>query len=267
MNGMILHRGAKFVNWNEVAEVPTPPSTATHYPIGHAELVNLTLDTLNSYGYQITKQAHALKSNGAQYFGLFELTGKDYPANPLRGLVAAIRNSHDMSFVAGFAGGETAFICDNLALSAEYTFGRRHTLRIKDDLPVLVCEAVDSLRMVRQTTEQREDRYKTVEIGMLDADHLIMETLRRGVLPASKIGKLWKEYRHPRHPDYTQYKGTMMGMYCAVTEFFKEGSVFDLPKRSRGLHGLMDRFCMKRESNRVAAEIEADAVVNVHEVG
>ncbi len=233
----MTHCGSRLTPWEDVEKVETPPATETWNPIPHAELVGGITAALNRAGLKIIQAAHALGRDGLRYFGLMQVTnGKnsdDY------GLVVGLRNSHDKSFPAGLVVGSGVFVCDNLAFSGEIKLARKHTRHIVRDLPNLIQRAVGRLGGLRQRQEQRIDAYKRVQIGDTGAHDLIIQALDARVISASRIPHIVKEWRSPRHPEFRDGK-TVWRLFNAFTETMKESPIFQRPRTTQALHGLMD---------------------------
>jgi hypothetical protein len=111
--GMLLHCGAELVDRRSVYDVPTPSGTDTWYPLAHAGLIHEVESQLQSAGFHLTGEHHALSHEGARYFGLFEV---NFPGRQDRdyGWVVGIRNSHDKTYPAGLVAGSKVLVCDNL---------------------------------------------------------------------------------------------------------------------------------------------------------
>jgi len=56
----------------ELAQVPTPPSTATHVPIPHAA-VEALVDTLSHRQISIVDEEFAVSNDGMEMFGVLDL--------------------------------------------------------------------------------------------------------------------------------------------------------------------------------------------------
>ena len=259
MTDLMLHCGANRVSEADVRSAVTPASTVTHYPIGHNVLLDEAIKLIASHGFDVKNAAHALSHEGGRYFGLLEVSPKA-PAAPARlaltagtdganhtdGLIRpdfttvfGLRNSHDMAFAASMVVGSHVFVCDNLCFSGEVKMARKHTRRILDDLPTLMSAAMGKLVTMRNHQDLRIQSYKDTEIDARTADHLIMEGFRKGVVPGSKVGKVWGEWNAPSHEDFEDR--TVWSLFNAFTEVLKtRGQIFEQPKYGQALHGIMD---------------------------
>ncbi len=183
-------------------------------------------------------QAHALWKDGLRYFGAFQLAATD-PASDYA-LVAGLRNSHDRSFPAGFACGSGVFVCDNLAFSGEVRLSRRHTARIREDLPRLITSAVGRLGTMKLNQEVRIQEYKEKEITDIQAHDLIIRAMDVGALTPIRVPAVLQEWRKPSHEEFAPR--TAWSLFNGFTEAYKQSSPTLLASRSIPLHGLFDQL-------------------------
>src|SRR5450755_2116471 len=57
----------------ELAQVPTPPSTATHVPIPHAAVVEALVGTLSHRQISVVAEEFAVSKDGMEMFGVLDL--------------------------------------------------------------------------------------------------------------------------------------------------------------------------------------------------
>ena len=89
----LLSYGGKLTR-DELAQVPTPASTATHKPIPHIEVVVKLVETLGFRQIGVVREEYAVSSDGMRMFGVMDLTTGFEGCRFALGL----RNSHDKSF-------------------------------------------------------------------------------------------------------------------------------------------------------------------------
>ena len=77
----------------ELALVPTPPSTDTHRPVPHHEIVQALVETLGFRHIGVVHDEYAVSPDGMKMFGVLDL------ATEMQGCRFSIglRNSHDKS--------------------------------------------------------------------------------------------------------------------------------------------------------------------------
>lgn len=265
MNGLILHCGASRVERTEVFEAKTPEPEGSHYPIPHALLLEELEKNLETNGFTIEEEAHALTRGGARYFGLIRVSKKaavpcmDEPAPAGApegfykveteqtdfGLVIGLRNTHDRSWAAALVMGNHVFCCDNLAFSGEVLVGRKHTRNIARDLPRLIPRAFGALGAERVRMEERVEWYKKTEIDNRRAHDIIVRSIvDEKVFPASNLPAIVNEWRASKHEEFQPR--TIWSLSNAYTEVAKPaegkpGNVQLLTRRTQNLYGFLDK--------------------------
>ena len=241
MLNLCLHCGSRQTPRELIDSAPTPARTRTWVPIAHHRLLDLVESTLGGHGFRVVNQAHALWGDGLRYFGLLEVLNGS--AHDDYGLVVGLRNSHDKSFPAGIALGSQVFCCDNLAFSSEVTLARRHTRFIERDLPQVVHRAVARPTDMRGKQDRRIESYKQTEIDDRTAHDLIVRSLDSRVVPVTQVPAVLREWREPSHAEFAEGGKTVWRLFNAFTESLKGRNLIELPRRTQGLHGLMDAAC------------------------
>ena len=189
----------------------------------------------------MVNEAHALWNNGQRYFGLLAIANgqshDDY------GLVIGLRNSHDKSFPAAIALGNSVFVCDNLSFSGEVSIARRHTRFIERDLPRVVHTAVGRLTDMRNQQDQRIETYKRTELDDRSVHDLVVRAVDARVVPVTQLPAVLSEWRAPSHAEFTESGKTAWRLFNAFSETWKGRDLAALVRRSQALHGLLDAAC------------------------
>lgn len=235
MTNLILHCGAHAVERSALSNVELPPSTRSYQPVRYDELVNLAQDALGDIGFRFANEAHGLMKDGSKYFGLMELTNG--AENETHALVMGVRASLDKSMAPSFAFGSQVFVCDNLAFTGEIVLKRKQTTFIQRDLRALVVDAVGHVKVMRQRQDARFEIYQESHVTHVKAGAIICEMYRRGIVNASRLGKVIEQWDEPAH----DFGGrTAWRLFNATTEALKGSPVFDMPARTIKLQGLLD---------------------------
>lgn len=237
---LMVHAGGLKVERAQIDEIKTPRATQTWHPIPHKRFIDGVVTSLDRSGLHVVSEAHAIGREGARYFGMLQLKNGNNPTD--YSLVVGLRNSHDKSFPAGLVVGSGVFVCDNLAFSGEVQIGRKHTAFIERDLPNLIQSAVGRIGDLRKHQDQRIETYKRFEMSDTQAHDIVIQALDNRVAPVTYIPEILKEWRAPRHPEFAQQKNGWRLMN-AFTEVLKASSLFDRPRATQALHGLMDTAC------------------------
>jgi len=90
-----------------------------------------------------------------------------------------------------------------------------------------------------RSQDQRVERYRATRLNDADAHDLTIKALDSGVVCASKIPELLKEWREPRYREFEPR--TVWSYFNATTEVLK-GALHLLPRRSQALYRLCDEY-------------------------
>src|SRR5580692_4930115 len=114
---LVAHVDTEKIDINQLALMPTPPSTPTHQIIPHHEVVNALVETLGFRQIGVHNMEFAVDKTGNKMFGLIEMehgfTGARF--------ALGIRNSHDKTMRLAMTVGYRVFICDNMAFNGDFT--------------------------------------------------------------------------------------------------------------------------------------------------
>jgi len=228
----MLHAGGEPVSYEDLRAVKTPDGTDTHVPVPHHEIVELVRYTLGFYNHEIVEEHHALASDGARYFGALTLRSPygDYSD------IVGLRNSHDKSFPVGLAFGSRVFVCDNLAFIGEHVIKRKHTVKARRELPMLLADIVQPLQAQRIAQNQKLLGYQAKELTVGELDHAIMNMLRQDIIGVHGVGQVLKHYQEPPH-DWGS--PSAWRLFNAAT-FTLAGKVAEKPDITRRLHAVID---------------------------
>src|SRR4051794_35675106 len=138
---LMLHAGAKPIEYDALRSLETPAATKSHHPIAHHHIVDLIKHSLTFYGHQVVEEQHAITEGGMRYFGVLSLRSEYGNYTDTVGL----RNSSDKSFPVGVSFGSKVFVCDNLAFIGDQVIRRKHTQRLRFELPGLIASIVEPL--------------------------------------------------------------------------------------------------------------------------
>lgn len=256
---LTLHCGAHRVEQEQVAVVATPSGTDSWHPIPHQKLIDMVVERLPDYGLSIIQSQHALMREDHRYFGLFQVQADGEVFSPDYGLVLGLRNSHDKSFPAGLCLGSGVFVCDNLAFSAEVVIGRRHTVNILRDLPLLIQKALGRLVTSRLDQEKRIEAYKTTEVTDQQAAHMLFQACEAKAVTKTQLKDVWDQWKAPNHHEFVEGGKTVWRLFNGVTEVQKGINPFELSSRTQRLHPLLDVACGIRIG---ASEVEDDGIID-----
>ncbi len=232
---LMLHAGAKPVDYDGLRILTTPEPTATHVPVPHYRVVDLVAHALGYYGHEVVSQDFGVTEDGARFFGVLTLksTYGDYTDT------VGLRNSHDKSFPIGIGFGSRTFVCDNLAFSADIVIKRKHTLNAKRELPGLIGELIEPLAIARDAQHRQIVIYKDTPVTDGVADQAIMQMYRQGVINLTRIADVLQQWDAPVHDwgDKAAWR-----LFNAAT-YALNGKVIEQSDVTPRLHKIIDGVC------------------------
>ena len=216
---LMLHRGGWGATKADLAAIPLPAATPTYHPVPYGRFVEEVELHIPRFGLSVRSSHFALAREGNQMFGV--LTCANGKPDADYALAIGVRNSYDRSLSVGLTFGSRVFCCDNLAFSGEVTMHRKHTANVFRDLPDLIYKMLGQVSVMRERTDREIEAMKAEVLGSERADHLMVEAIRSGVLPASRLPKVLEAWEEPQHREF--FPRTAWSLFNAFTEVQKEG--------------------------------------------
>lgn len=220
MNQLVIHRGGWEATKADLASVPVPEETDSYVPVPYGRFVEEVELHVPRFGLTINDARFALAREGLQMFGV--LTCANGNGHPDYALAIGLRNSYDRSLSVGLVAGAVTLVCDNLAFSGEVGAARKHTANVFRDLPDLIYRMLSKVSSMQSRIHAEIAAMKIRGLTPEIADHLMVEAVRRNVLPASHLPKVIEAWERPRHEEFAPR--TAWSLYNAFTETQKSRS-------------------------------------------
>jgi hypothetical protein len=221
MSTLVVHRGGWSATKADLASVPVPDTTDSYVPVPYGRFVEEVELHIPRFGLRITDEQFALARDGAQMFGV--LTCTNGHANGDFALAIGLRNSYDRSLAAELLAGTRVFVCDNLAFSGEAKASRKHTVNVFRDLPDLIYRMLSQVRVLQERTVAEIASMKARSLELEEADHVLVEAVRRQALPASLLPKVLERWERPAQPELFGGRNAWL-LFNAFTEVLKTRS-------------------------------------------
>src|SRR6202140_2527328 len=212
----LLSYGGKLTR-EQLCLVPTPPATATHRPVPHAEVVQSLIETLGFRHIGVVKDEYAVSKDGMKLFGVLDLDTEMHGCR----FSIGVRNSHDRSMRLAMTCGYRVLVCSNMAFSGDFT-----PVLAKDSksFSLIDCISVGVDRMQRNFEPMRKqvEAWQKRELTDVTAKVVIYEAFVEGRLEAPKhlaraVHNLYFE------PTYEEFRPrTIWSLSNAFTSAFKE---------------------------------------------
>jgi hypothetical protein len=225
---LIVHAGGRLASYDEVASVPTPAATRTHYPVPFHHLIDAARNALSGAGYVCCREQFALSAGDQRFFGTLDLTH-----NLADGVTLAVgvRGSHDKAFAQSWCAGSRVFVCDNLAFSAELIVVKKHTRFGSGRFVDGVNDAVAHLEGYTRSERERIEWMQNTELSDERAESILLRAFERGILNTHSLPEAVKQWREPAFEEHARYGRSAWRLYNAIT-----GSLGELAKRSPATH-------------------------------
>ena len=213
---LLLHCGAWSATRSDIVRVETPPPTRTWKPIPHSEAIDIVLDQAAGVGLEITQEQYGLSRSGDRLFGVlnFKHRTDDY------GFAVGLRNSHDKSMAYGVCAGVKILVCDNLALSGDFSLIRKHTNR--SDIRRDIQEAFTTLPMKIEELCARLDTLKERSLTDDGARRILFQAAESGAIASSDMLPVWHEYLEPTFEEFR-----MRNEYALLMAFTEQAKKFN----------------------------------------
>lgn len=242
--GTVAHCGGEYVSRPALDLIPVPERTTTYMPVPHGFIADQILTSVEDAGFEVTKKEFIVAKEGQQLFGYYRIAR---PETRDLGYGAAVgfRSSYNKTLPVGLSVGSDVFICDNLAFSGSFTFFRRHTPNVFEDMHEKIYDAVAALPQFFANDDYRFGLYREARLQQSEADHLINTFLRDGTVPLNEATKLIREWYQPSYAEHTDGGNTVWRLFNAATESLKTVSPSNLailPVRTQRLQRTLDKF-------------------------
>ncbi len=201
----------------ELALVPTPPGTATHRPIPHAEIAQALIETLGFRHINVASDQYAVSRDGNDLFGVMEL---DQGMDGAR-FALGIRNSNAKRFRFSITVGYRVFVCDNLAFHGDFEpVLAKHSKNF--NLIEAISVGVDQMQRNFRPMVEAVDRWRETQLSDVAAKLYIYEAFIEGNLDVPRhLGRTIHDlYFNPRFEEFRPR--TKWSLSNAFTSSFEE---------------------------------------------
>ena len=188
---LIAHAGGWNATPGDLASVAVPEATESYIPVPYSRLREEIHLHIPRFGLMVEHEEYALAREGRQMFGV--LTCKNGHVADWA-LAIGLRSSYDRSLAVQLVAGSRVFVCDNLAFHGETHVSRKHTVNVFRDLPSLIYGMLSAVSVMKERMTDEIDQMKATEVDDRLAHHIMVQAIRKGALPASKLPKVIEQY-------------------------------------------------------------------------
>ena len=256
MSTLMLHCGGEPVTAEELATI-TPASVAkangteyspTYMPVDHTELVQTVRTEISSaLGDQFSFRSanYGVRKNGAELFALlsWKPTVVD---NPSIGYDVGIVNSLNYRIPVRFAGGVGLFICDNMALSGDVLYARKHTKLVWDSIMGKIGQLAELALGTYQETLGDIEKLSKCSLSGNRAYEVLGRLCGNKILTPRMLTAAVKDWHTPRHEQFEPR--SMWSLYNCANEAMKKHNPNRIVEAHKMLHSEMVG-CVPVDSN------------------
>lgn len=202
----------------ELAQVPTPPATATHQPVPHHEIVEALVESLSFRHIGVVHEEYAVSKDGMKMFGVLDLETLIVPGCRF---AIGIRNSHDKSMRLALTVGARVLVCMNMSFQGDFQpMVAKHSKSFS--LVDAISVGVDRMQRNFEPMRQQVEIWRAQQLTSATAKLIIYRAFVENALEAPKhlARRVHELYFNPSHEEFQPR--TMWSLSNAFTSAFKE---------------------------------------------
>ena len=204
------------VNLGDLQNIEMPEATNTYVPVSHYDLAM----NVGSIGERvIDKELHSKKfglaRHGQHMFATYTFKNDEDEV----GMSIGFRNSYDKSMSIGVCVGAKVFVCENLMMTGEVTFMRKHTGNILDELNSLIFNVLYKSDDKFAQLQDDKESMKEIPINNQRAWETMGVLFGKGIINTPQISIMRKEWKNPSHEEFND--DSLWSLYNAGTEALK----------------------------------------------
>jgi hypothetical protein len=185
---------------NILLNAEIPQQTKTYKPISHEQLIDLTLNSIQSAGFELGTELYSSARNGNVANGRYTIKNV---ADREMELQIGWQNSYDRSMSLKFAIGTRIFICQNGCVSGDYgAFRKIHKGNVQEFTPGAITEYIKSAGDGFRKLQEERDAMKQIELTRRTKAELIGRMLlEEQFITSTQLNIIGRELDNPTH-DY-----------------------------------------------------------------
>ena len=204
------------VTLGDLQNIDMPEAKNTYVPVSHYDLAI----NVGSIGEKvIDKELHSkrfgLARKGQHMFATYTYKNDEDEV----GMSIGFRNSYDKSMSIGVCVGAKVFVCENLMMTGEVTFMRKHTGNILDELNSLIFKVLYNSDDKFTQLQQDKESMKEVPINNQRAWETMVVLFGKGIINTPQISIMRREWKNPSHDAFDD--DSLWSLYNAGTEALK----------------------------------------------
>lgn len=233
---------------SELLNVPMPIETKRYKPVSHEQLINVTLGSIMSAGFEVEREWYEASSDrniATGHYAIKNLADKEMQ------LSIAWQNSLNKMISLKFALGLHVFLCSNGACSGDMgAFKRKHTGDVQEFTPKTIEDYIQSagdafVQMQKQRDVMKEiqltKRLQAELVGRMYLEEEFIESVQLNIIkrelavPTYDYGcpnSLWELYQFTTHAMKSTPPANWMKNHIAANSFFVRESGLIIPDKT-----------------------------------
>ena len=196
-----------------------PEQTKTYKPISHQQLMDLTLESIYSAGFELADESYASARFGNVATGRYTI--KNVADSEMQ-LQIGWQNSYDKSVSLKFAIGTRIMVCSNGCVHGDFgAFKKKHVGQVQTFTPNAITEYIKSSGDVFTRMQNERDSMKQIELTKRTKAELIGRMMiEEEFIQSTQLNIIKRELSSPTH-DYGA-QDSMWELYNYTTFAMKE---------------------------------------------
>ncbi len=220
----------------DLAQVRTPPATATHVPVPHIQVVDTLVETLSLRHIGVVAEEFAVSHDGMEMFGVLDLETTFEGCR----FAIGIRNANNKRFRLSCTVGLRVFVCENLAFQGDYTpVLAKHTKNfgLQDSISI----GVDRMQRNFEPMRRQVEAWRATQLSDEAAKLVIYRAFIQGELDVPKhlARVVHSRYFDPQYKEFAPR--TMWSLSNAFTSAFKQLDAIPQFRATAKLGSFVDR--------------------------
>lgn len=222
-----------------------PAETKTYKPVTHQQLMDLTLESIHSAGFELEEETYSAARDGNVANGRYTI--KNIADSEMQ-LQIGWQNSYDKTMSLKFAIGTRIFICSNGCVSGDYgAFRRKHVGEIQTFTPNAITEYIKQAGDAFIKIQNERDAMKNMEvtkrttaelIGRMIIEENIIESTQLNIIRGQienpsfdygAPGSLWELYQHTTFAMKEVHPSLWMRNHINAHSFFVNAAGINVP--------------------------------------
>lgn len=213
----------KIANYNSTKDLliraEVPQQTRTYKPITHQQLIDLTLESIQSAGFALDKETYSSTTDGQVANGKFTISNV---ADTEMQLQIGWQNSYNKTLSLKFAIGVHIFICQNGAVHGDMgSFRKKHMGTVQEFTPAAITEYIKQAGDTFRIMQTERESMKQIEVSKRTQAELVGRLLlEENLISTMQVNQIAAELINPTY-DYGA-PGSMWELYQFTTQSMRE---------------------------------------------